>query len=218
MKVNKTLKLLASVTLIAAALPAQADGPNGRDRDGRNMRGSAPIAQPVFRNTAPVTLERPRSYERDRFERPYAVQRPIYAPPPVIVQRPVVVTRPVYVERPVYMPAPVYYPAPAPAYYPEPVAYPESAPAYYPEPAPVYYPERDVRANVPGAVGGAVIGGVIGSAVGHGDARRFDRQRTLGRLLEEQRGSFGCPFVIVTHRALMQATNHHCRSRAGGNP
>jgi hypothetical protein len=190
MKVNHTLKLLATVTLIAAALPAHADEWRGRNMGDRGVapqRAAVPApaaTQRGFRHAdAPAVTTRGRPgftpapvvHPRAAFpeHRPvYRDYRPAYTPP-VIVHRPVVVTRPVYVPAPVYYPepAPVYYPPAAPAYYPEPVAYPEPAPVYQPEPAPVYYPERDARPNVPGAVGGAVIGGIIGSAVGHGDAR-----------------------------------------------
>jgi hypothetical protein len=170
MKVNQTLKLLATVTLLAAALPAHAEEWRGRNP---GDRGAAPQRAAVTPAPAPTPAFTQRGLRRA--EPPVAASqgRPAFAPgsvgpvvhtraalpehrpvyrdyrpafvPPVIVQRPVVVTRPVYVPAPVYYPepAPVYYPPSTPAYYPSAA----NAPAYYPEPvaypepAPVYQPE-----------------------------------------------------------------------------
>ena len=150
---TKTLSLLAAATLIAAALPAQADPQwhGGRGSHGGSAAPAARVTMPApvasqssFRHVpapvaatyrtalayapaAPAHRDRPRFYSYDRYERPVSVYRPAFVPLPVFVQRPV------YVGQPYYAPAPVYYPQPSPAYYPEP------APAYYPEAAPAYY-------------------------------------------------------------------------------
>lgn len=136
MKSTKTLTLLATVTLIAAAFPAHAD--HQRMHGARNH---APAHAPVAARHAPppAVAAAPIASQRPAFRHaPTQPQhRPVVSHHPAAMHRavfmpPVFVHRPMVIERPYYEPA-IYAEAPAPVYAPEPAYYPESAPVAYPD-------------------------------------------------------------------------------------
>lgn len=160
MKSTKTLTLLATVTLMAAAFPAHAD--HQRMHGARNHAPAhAPVAArhapPPAVAAAPIASQRPafRHVPTQPQHRPVvshhpaAMHRAVFMPP--VFVPPVFVHRPMVIERPYYEPA-IDAEAPAPVYAPE--------PAYYP----AHHEPRGP--NVAGAIGGAAIGGVIGNVIG----------------------------------------------------